>query len=110
MTTTRKPATSATTCVHIPGGVVCFANDLDDDWLKRHKGKTARDEVIEQVRRFGGFSAFWVTDNQKRAKAADALQAAGVIVRTEMGQFPWAPYRLVKRSERKRRKPSKLVL
>ena len=96
-------ATGATTCVHIPNGVICFDNDIGDDWLKKHRGKTPRDEVIAQVRTFGGFSVFWVTSNQGRALAAEALGKDGTIVRADGGTFPWCPYTLAKGSEPKLR-------
>lgn len=49
-------------------------------------------EIIERIAKYGGFSVFWITENQKRAHAADRLENAGVIYRdNDDGPhlFPW---------------------
>jgi hypothetical protein len=51
------------------------------------------EEVLAQVLKHGGFSVFWVTENQKRAHAAERLQNRGVIVR-EGGAYPWCAYKV----------------
>ena len=48
-------------------------------------------EVLAQVEKHGGFSVFWVTENQKRAHAAERLQDRGAIIR-DGGSFPWCAY------------------
>jgi hypothetical protein len=47
--------------------------------------------VLAQVEKHGGFSVFWVTENQKRAHAAERLQDRGAIIR-DGGAFPWCAY------------------
>lgn len=54
--------------------------------LRTREGRKA--EVLGQVRDFGGFSIFWVTDNPLRASVATNLQDTGVIVPLS-GSFPW---------------------
>jgi len=57
--------------------------------------KGNQEHVIEQVRQYGGFTVFWVTDTQKRAEAATRLQEAGVILPAEkQAPFPWCAYTL----------------
>jgi hypothetical protein len=101
--THQTKATTATTRVHGPGFHVCFDNDLGDDWLRKHPGKTARDEVLAQVREFGGFSVFWVTANQPRARAADLLANTGVIVGDGESPFPWNRYKIAPKTKRARK-------
>lgn len=50
-------------------------------------------EVLAQVEKHGGFSVFWVTENQKRAHAAERLQERGAIIR-DGGAFPWCAYKV----------------
>lgn len=50
-------------------------------------------EVLAQVEKHGGFSVFWVTENQKRAHAAERLQDRGAIIR-DGGAFPWCAYKV----------------
>ena len=45
--------------------------------------------VLEQIKKYGGFSIFWITENQKRAHAATRLDLRGVITVTPK-QFPWS--------------------
>lgn len=51
-------------------------------------------EVLKQIGEHGGFSVFWATEFQQRARAIERLQKAGTIKRIARGQFPWCPYRL----------------
>lgn len=56
------------------------------------------DDVLEQIRTYGGFSVFWVTENQRRATQADRLVAEGVIVRKTddpRDRYPWCVYEIV---------------
>jgi len=48
-------------------------------------------EIIDRINEYGGFSIFWVTDNQKRAHAADRLIERGVIIR-QKDDYPWCSY------------------
>lgn len=48
-------------------------------------------EVLAQVTRHGGFSVFWVTENQNRAHAAMRLEKRGDILNCG-GAFPWCAY------------------
>ena len=45
--------------------------------------------VLDQIEKYGGFSVFWVTENQKRAHAATRLSQLGRITVTPV-QFPWS--------------------
>ena len=51
--------------------------------------------VINQVKAHGGFSVFWVTENQKRAHAASRLSERGVLVETRKAVFPWHALKVV---------------
>lgn len=48
-------------------------------------------EIIDRINEHGGFSILWVTDNQKRAVAADRLIARNVIIR-QKDAYPWCSY------------------
>lgn len=50
-------------------------------------------QIIDQVRESGGFSIFWITDNQKRDCAAMRLEERGDITGTG-GGMPWCGYKL----------------
>ena len=52
-------------------------------------------EVIKQVRDHGGFSIFWVTENQNRAHAATSLVARRVLVEYRKCSFPWHSYKII---------------
>jgi hypothetical protein len=52
-------------------------------------------EVIKQVRDHGGFSIFWVTENQKRAHAATRLVERGVLAEDRKCSFPWHSYKII---------------
>lgn len=65
--------------------------EKDPEWdLRTKEGREA--EVLEQVRQHGGFSVYWVTDNTKRAHAADKLEETGVIVREANEPMMWIRY------------------
>lgn len=56
-------------------------------------------EVIEQVNHCGGFSIFWITATQTRARAGDRLVKSGTIVRKRgkgFGRYPWCGYKIAK--------------
>ena len=56
--------------------------------------------VLNQVRKEGGFSVFWVTACQARAHAAHRLIKRGVIERYKSGylpdRYPWHSMRISK--------------
>jgi len=57
------------------------------------------EEVLKNVQLYGGFSVFWITWTQTRARAAMRLEERGEIVRKRgkgFGQYPWCGYRLGK--------------
>lgn len=70
------------------------------DVLRKNKGKPAafkantREHVLAQIREFGGFTVFWATENQKRAKVIDAMSHSGEIVRVPDRGFPWCAYEI----------------
>lgn len=47
-----------------------------------------REFIKNKIRRDGGFSVFWATENQKRAIAITDLFESGEII-NEGGDFPW---------------------
>ena len=49
-----------------------------------------REEVLEQIRDYGGFSIFWVTENHLRACVAQDMQDSGeIITDNKTHGFPW---------------------
>lgn len=56
-------------------------------------------KVYDQVASFGGFSIFWVSDNQRIAVAADRLISKGVIVPVPGAVYPWCKYNIHKKKE-----------
>ena len=64
--------------------------------LRSDRSRAHDQEVLDQVREHGGFSVFWVTEKQCRAKAAERLEKNGIIKRVAKGQYPWCPYRVEK--------------
>jgi hypothetical protein len=66
---------------------------------QRIVSRSRREEipVLRNVIFKGGFSIFWVTENQSRARAAERLERRSVIVRKKgkgFGQYPWCGYKL----------------
>lgn len=56
-------------------------------------------EVYRQVVFNGGFSVFWATKSQFRARVIDWMERHGKIVRKRglgFGRFPWCGYKLGK--------------
>lgn len=54
-------------------------------------------EVLRRVREDGGFSVFWATENQTRARIIDHMVRLGEIVRLlddPRHVFPWCVYRV----------------
>jgi len=51
-------------------------------------------EVLNQIETHGGFSVFWATEFQSRAKTIDRLSNDGLIERVPGGQYPWCRYRV----------------
>ena len=54
----------------------------------------AEADVASQVANHGGFTVFWITENQERARAADRLVEKGIIEPVDGKSFPWCGYRL----------------
>ncbi|QLG87683.1 hypothetical protein HQ393_05115 [Chitinibacter bivalviorum] len=50
-------------------------------------------QVLMRVKRDGGFSMFWVTENGHRAAAATRLVESGKIIR-QPDQYPWCAYQI----------------
>lgn len=45
---------------------------------------------MEQIRKYSGFSIFWVQENQLRACVAEEMQASGEIVTdNKTRSYPW---------------------
>ena len=65
-------------------------------WVRR---KTlAENKVLKQIRENKGFSVFWATENQDRARAIDRLQQRGIIAhnrKSKLDRFPWCVYRIM---------------
>ena len=84
------------TTIQTPGVIITLADETEDTRdldLRTREGR--EDEVRRQVRDFGGFSVFWVTENERRAQAADRLIMRREIIRNEPDTgFPWCSYRL----------------
>ena len=87
------------TCFRIPNGIVTLADEIEssqlDHDLRTRKGR--EEEVLAQIREYGGFSVFWATESQKRAHAIDRLQTTGAISRNRgvrKDAFPWCCYDL----------------
>jgi len=53
-------------------------------------------EILLQVKKHGGYSIFWVTDNSKRAGAATDLVDAGIIGEKSDANYPWCSMRILK--------------
>lgn len=63
--------------------------------VESRRGETPEAEVLRQVRKFGGFSVFWITANRKRAAAGDSLRRTGAILPAESrSPFPWCSWRV----------------
>jgi hypothetical protein len=62
-------------------------------------------EVINQVKNYGGFTIFWVTQHQSRACAAVRLVDNGTLKEPESGkgEYPWCAWELnlIKSGERR---------
>lgn len=55
------------------------------------------EEIINAIRKDGGLSVFWATENQVRAGAVDRLIRNGTIKRImPIGQFPFCEYEVMK--------------
>ena len=51
-------------------------------------------EILDQIKEHGGFSIFWVTDNQERAAEALLLEKTGVIQR-QKDSYPYCKYEIM---------------
>ena len=52
-------------------------------------------EVLEQIRTFGGFTSFWISDHNKRISAFNRLVEAGRI-KTKTRGYPWIDVQIIK--------------
>lgn len=53
------------------------------------------EEILNEIREFGGLDIFWATENQKRACAVDRLISSGKIKRISYSDpFPFAQYEI----------------
>ena len=55
--------------------------------------KDYENQVINQVKKYGGASIFWITENQCRAWATQRLEDAGKIIR-QKDQYPWCAFKI----------------
>lgn len=53
-----------------------------------------REQIREQIRQHGGFSIWWITANQRRAKAATQMRESGEILTDNDAGFRWVPARI----------------
>jgi hypothetical protein len=54
-------------------------------------------EIREQVKKYGGFSVFWVTETVTRAQAAKRMMKRGELKVTNM-KFPFHKAKLIKQA------------
>lgn len=52
--------------------------------------------VLREIKANGGFTIFWATDNQRRAKTVDWLIESGKIIRGK-DVYPWCSYKINQR-------------
>lgn len=54
------------------------------------------EEIIQEIKEYGGLSIFWATENQTRAGAVDRLIEQGKIKRIEpTPPFPFVKYEVI---------------
>jgi len=67
--------------------------------LRTREGR--RQEVLEEIRDYGGFSIFWVTENQLRACVAQDMQDSGeIITDNKTHGFPWIGAKISKQNDK----------
>lgn len=79
------------TCQKISSGIVCFSPEAESTGLDLRTREGQEELVLRQLREHGGFSIFWVTDNQKRACAAQRLRDSKRIIPLD-SQYPFCKY------------------
>jgi len=62
--------------------------------LRTRKGR--RSEIVEQVKRAGGFSIFWITENQLRAHVGQRMMDDGSLKEVKKCSFPWYELKVIK--------------
>jgi hypothetical protein len=71
--------------------------------------EAAEAKVIEQIKKHGGFSIFWATENMDRARAIGRLhRKKGLIAPRKgkaYGQFPWCNYLIKKTTKHTYKSP-----
>lgn len=55
--------------------------------LRTKAGRRA--EIISQVKKFGGFSVFWITENHLRAIVGTEMLKRGELVESKKSEYPW---------------------
>jgi len=55
--------------------------------LRTTKGR--KQEILDQIQQYGGFSIFWITENKLRACVGDQMQKSGEIITDNSKGFPW---------------------
>lgn len=66
---------------------------------EKGEAMTIAEKELNQVRRAGGASYFWITETQARAKRFDAWQKSGVLIRMkdhDADAYPWCVYVVAK--------------
>jgi len=59
-----------------------------------------RQEVLDQITDYGGFSIFWVTENHLRACVAQDMQDSGeIITDNKTHGFPWIGAKISKQNK-----------
>ena len=61
------------------------------------KGQTVHGQIrniLNQVERYGGYSIFWITENNKRASIATDMVDAGLIVKDKDTGYPWCSMKI----------------
>ncbi len=86
------------TCINFGNTIVCMEDESESDGLDLRTRKGQEEHVLRQIRDHGGFSISWVTENQKRAHAAQRLIDGGRIVRMP-DEYPWCSYRIKEQTD-----------
>jgi hypothetical protein len=53
-----------------------------------------RVEILDQIREHHGFSIFWITESQLRARVGQEMQDSGEIATDNSKGFPWYDVRI----------------
>lgn len=69
---------------------ICPVREVDDmDRRRARIRKGSEAEVLLQVRTYGGFTVFWASEMQRRARTLDDMVRRGLIIVTPR-DFPWS--------------------